>query len=742
MVRAVSDSAPDDVLRLRLRVEELEHELARVRREQAAARAQLDDVSRSRVWRAAAKAQGLARRARPDVVVAAAGGRATPGVTRIPLAGLLSETDGDARWTDEVVIDDVALPGLLADPPLEVTWRVIPRGRLRLRAFAGIRMAEALGNVGGVRFVAAVLDERGREVRRTERLVDPSGFREQRRWLPLKLDLGGLPATEHRLALRTELPNGASPEWAWAAWGDPVLLAGVPDPRGALGRARAVLSRDEDVGGPAVGAHPLVSFLVPVHDPAPELLERTIASVLAQTSPHWQLCLSDDGSTDPAVRAILERAAQDARVVLTRAEIAGGISAATNAALALATGEFVAPLDHDDTLEPGALAAVGARLTADPALDVVYTDNDKELPGGARFAASLKPDWSPEYLRACMYTLHLGVYRGALVEQVGGFRSEYDGAQDHDLVLRLADAEARIGHVPEVLHHWGVHAASTAQDADAKPEAFERGAAAVQDHLDRTGVLARAVRLPIPGRYRVVHDRDPDLVVDLVVPGPPLAPDALALLEADSRARVTVVAAGGTTWGELAAAGVAATTAPVVVLFEDRCVPVADDWLDELAGLVREPGIGAAGALVVDADGATVHAGVVLPRGVPLPVHPGADPDAEDPPPELTMVTNRSAAAGVVAFDRAALLAAGGVAPLDRLALVATTLRLDTRVVVTPHARMRLVGGPPRGAVLDPSELVDLAAGCGPDPFYNPGLWADRAAYVVPVARRRGGFTG
>jgi hypothetical protein len=205
---------------------------------------------------------------------------------------------------------------------------------------------------------------------------------------------------------------------------------------------------------------------------------------------------------------------------------------------------------------------------------------------------------------------------------------------------------------------------------------------------------------------------------------------------------VTVVATGGTTWGELAAAGVAETTAPVVVLFEEACVPEIEGWLDELAGLVREPGIGAAGALVVDGDGRTVHAGVALPRGVPLPVHPGADPDAEDPVPELTMVTNRSAAAGVVAFDRAALLAAGGVAPLDRLALVATTLRLDARVVVTPHARMRLVGGPPCGAVLDPAELADLAAGRGRDPFYNPGLWGDRAAHVVPVARRRGGFTG
>lgn len=776
MVRRVCDHAPEtgdpaaaehDVLRLRLRVEELQHELAQARREQAAARAQLDDLSRSRVWRATAKAHRLARRARPDVLVAASAGRVPAGVTRIPLAGMPVETDGGAtRWSDEIAIDDVGLPGLLADPPLTVSWRLVPRGRLRLRAFAGIRTAEALGNVGGVRFVAALLDEDGREVRRAERVVDPAGFPEQRRWLPVKLDLGGLPEREHRLVLITELPDGAQPEWAWAAWGDPVLLAGAPTPSARLGNARTLLRRDR---ASAPGPHPRVSFLVPVHDPAPALLERTIASVFAQTSPEWQLCLSDDGSTDPAVLALIARAAEDPRVAVTRAEQAAGISAATNAALGLATGEFVAPLDHDDTLAPDALAVVGARLAADPALDAVYTDNDKELPGGVRFAPALKPDWSPEYLRACMYTLHLGVYRRALVEQLGGLRSAFDGSQDHDLVLRLADAGARIGHVPQVLYHWGVHPGSAAQGEHAKPEAYERGRAAVEDHLRRTGVPAHAQTLPFAGRFRVVHESDPDLGADLIVPLPAgvteEAAAAIAALARDGRPgvrvtvvpgrgaapemgeRVTVLPAGPGVWGDLAAAGIAATAAPVVVLFEDLCTPDADGWLDELAGLVREPAIGAAGALVVDAAGRTVHAGVALPRGVPLAVHVGADLNAEDPAPELTMVTNRSAAAGVVAFDREALAAGGGVVRgMDRLALTATTLAVGAagpRIVLSPHARLRLAtAGPVRGAVLDVAEVTRIADGRGdrPDPFYNPNLWADRAAHVVPLALQRTGF--
>lgn len=729
----MSDPSPEDLLRLRLRVEELEHELHRAEREHAAVRAELDELSRSKVWRATARARGIARRVRPDVVVARAGGAVTPGVTRIPLAGLLAEADGETRWQDEIVIDGVALPGMLADPPLAVTWALVPRGRLRLRAFAGIRTGEARGNIGGVRFVAKVFDANGREVRRVERVVDPAGFPEQRRWLSVKLDLSGLPASEHRLVLATELPEGASPEWAWAAWGDPVLLAGTPDVRSLASRLRAGRGGSTS----ALGVPPSISVLMPVHDPDPAQLERTVASVLEQTAPAWQLCLSDDGSTDAEVRAILERAAADERVVLTRSDVARGISSATNAALELAAGEFVAPLDHDDTLEPDALLAVGARLAADPSIDVVYTDNDKALPGGARFAAALKPDWSPEYLRSCMYTLHLGVYRRALVERVGGFRSAFDGAQDHDLMLRLADAGARVAHVAEVLHHWGVHAGSTAQDADAKPEAFDRGAAAVQDHLDRTGLPARAIRLPVAGRYRVVHAHDPDATVDLLLPAHDGLPDKLS---ADPRVRVTRMDPGGI-WGERAAAAVAATDAQIVILCEDVCTPETDDWLDELIGLVRTPGVGAAAALVTDLEGRVVHAGVAFPRGVPLPVHPGADADANDAPPELTMVTNRTAAAGVVAFERSALLAAGGVRPFDRVALIATTLGLGERVVVSPHARLRLVGASSRGAVVDPGELAAVTRRGG-DPLYNPRLWADRASHVVPRAMQRGGFDG
>ena len=192
-------------------------------------------------------------------------------------------------------------------------------------------------------------------------------------------------------------------------------------------------------------------------------------------------------------------------------------------------------------------------------------------------------------------------------------------------------------------------------------------------------------------------------------------------------------------WGTLARAGVAATNAPLVVLSEELCAPLADEWLAELCGLAAEPGVAAAGALVVDGDGGVVHAGVALPRGVPLPVHPGAPTHGDDLAPELTVVTNRSAASGVVAGLRERF---DGLDPrADRHALAALTLGLTAsigRIVCTPHATLRVLGQP-RGTVAGIEELWAIAAARSRrrDPYYNPGLWADRAAHVVPAASAR-----
>jgi hypothetical protein len=758
----MSATRDEEELGLRLRVEQLEAELERVRGESVGRAALLDVAYRSRWWRAAERFEDLLLRLRRDPARAAAAGRGISGL-RVPLAGqrLAPRTGGGGRWEDAVTVAGVTLPALLADPPFESCYVVDLVPGTRIRAFAALRPGAWLGNRGGVRFVLRVDDVDGAPVAETQVTVDPAARAADRRWVEMALVAQA--AGVHRLVLRTEVPEGAEAAFAWAVWGDPVF-----DVPGAARDRAAPLRRPAE--SPGVPAQPCVSFLLPVHDPDVELLGAALRSVREQESDDWQLCVTDDGSADLRVRELLAEAAQDPRVVLTRHDESKGISAATNSALALARAPYVATLDHDDVLAPTAVETIARTVASVPGADMVYTDNDK-LSGNVRFAAALKPGWSPEYLRACMYTLHLAAYRTESVRELGGWRSEFDGAQDHDLVLRLAERGGTVVHVPELAYSWRVHAASAALGADAKPAAFERGCRAVQEHLDRTGIAATAERLPIAGRYRVVHALDAARSVSIVLPVDDDTPsealaDAVTGLIATHHeqlelvlavapgaeatvagltdgSRVRAVSAPERAWPVRAVAGVQAVRSEIVVVFEDPCAPETEDWLAELVGLVSEPHVAAAGGLVVDATGVVVHAGMAFPLGLPLPVHPDASAHGPDVADELTMVTNRSSAAGVVALARQDVLRPGAFpSRLDRLALAGLTYGLcapDRRVVVSPHARLRLTAPAARAHTVPLAEIGMFPAR-HPDPYYNPRFWPDRAAHVVPRRLRSAGL--
>src|SRR5207302_1808929 len=190
--------------------------------------------------------------------------------------------------------------------------------------------------------------------------------------------------------------------------------------------------------------------------------------------------------TDADVRvALAEFETLDPRIILMRRASNGGICAASQDALAQASGEFIALLDHDDLLAPRALSHVADVLAADTEIDYLYTDEDKVDGAGHHYDTFQKPEWSPERLRGQMYTAHLSVIRRALAVDVGGFRLGFDGSQDHDLVLRVTERARRVVHVPEVLYHWRVVPGSTAGDPRAKTYAWDAGRRAVQDQLDR-----------------------------------------------------------------------------------------------------------------------------------------------------------------------------------------------------------------------------------------------------------------
>lgn len=235
---------------------------------------------------------------------------------------------------------------------------------------------------------------------------------------------------------------------------------------------------------------PRFSILTPVYRTPPGVLRKMLRSVLRQSYGDWELCLVDDGSEDAAVREILDDAAADLRVRVSYREQNAGIVPASNDALAMARGEFVCLLDHDDELHPEALAEVAAAIDRTPEADYVYTDEDKINLSGRHSQPFFKPDWSPERLRTQMYTCHFSVLRRSLVEEVGGFDEEFEGSQDWDLVLKVTERARAIVHVPRVLYHWRILETSAAADEAAKPWAFQAGGRAVQAHCDRIGLPA------------------------------------------------------------------------------------------------------------------------------------------------------------------------------------------------------------------------------------------------------------
>jgi GT2 family glycosyltransferase len=230
---------------------------------------------------------------------------------------------------------------------------------------------------------------------------------------------------------------------------------------------------------------PLISVLVPTYNTDPGFLRDCLNSVRAQVYDKWELCIVDDGSPNDTVRSIIkEYAAKDSRIRYTFLEQNQHIARATNEAIALATGEFVALLDHDDLLWPNALYEVVKALNEDRGLDFLYTDEDKITEDRfEHLAPFFKPDWNPDFLRSVNYMAHFAVIRKEIVERIDGFREGYEGAQDWDLFLRITRVTQKIHHIPKIVYSWRVHRLSTAKGTQAKPYAVEAQRKALTDDL-------------------------------------------------------------------------------------------------------------------------------------------------------------------------------------------------------------------------------------------------------------------
>lgn len=487
---------------------------------------------------------------------------------------------------------------------------------------------------------------------------------------------------------------------------------------------------------------PTFSILVPVFLDAkkrigPQWLKRAVESVRAQVYPHWELCLADDASTDPALLRYLDRMPPDPRIKLARRPANGHICAATNTAADLATGEFVCLLDHDDELAPHALFAFAERLQRRPDADLIYSDEDKIDADGRRYDPQFKPDWSPELLLSYNYVNHFTVIRRRVFEAAGRFRPGFEGSQDHDLLLRVTERTDRVEHVPEILYHWRSLPDSTATAAGVKTYVHTSGRRAVAEALARRGVAAElyvppfAERLGLPVLALDGADDGPSVAV--IVSGEPGAArlTVRALRQATAyRGFTDYLVIDADPPAERLNRMAAGRTEDLLLFLDAGCEPADPRWLSRLVANLNVPGVGAAGGRVVDADGTVLDAGLVtgMCDGIaPAPAFAGLTADQISYYFYAEVTRNVSAVSGRCLLTRRDAFEQLGGFDARRyphsLWDVDYSLRLrgrGLRCVAVAGAELKYTGGA-RPDFL-PSELLALKRAHGrlPDPYHNP----------------------
>lgn len=397
---------------------------------------------------------------------------------------------------------------------------------------------------------------------------------------------------------------------------------------------------------------PKISILMPVFNSPEKWLRLAIDSVRNQIYDNWELCIADDCSTEPHVRSLLESyAASDARIKVVFRSANGHIAEASNSALELATGEYVAMLDHDDELREHALYMVVDELSRHPQSDFMYSDEDKITSYGMRFNPHFKSDWNPELFCGQMYTCHFSVFRAQLVRTVGGFRKGFDGAQDWDLTWRVVDAssEARIRHIPHVLYHWRVIEGSTAQSTASKPYVMAAQKRSVEEHLERTGEKGAQVEIlesisqlrvhfpvpePAPLVSIVIPTKDqlpllkrcvdgllfgtnyPSIEV-IIVDNNSVEPETLSYFEEvqrDSRVRV-VNDPLPFNFSRLNNQAVGLAKGELFAFLNNDLEVIGENWLREMVSHAVRKGVGAVGARLLYPNGLLQHAGIIIGIG-------------------------------------------------------------------------------------------------------------------------------
>jgi GT2 family glycosyltransferase len=524
---------------------------------------------------------------------------------------------------------------------------------------------------------------------------------------------------------------------------------------------------------------PLISVVLPVYETPEVYLRAAIDSVRAQLYPHWQLCIADDASRAPHVRAVLEHYRTiDRRIEVCYRRDNGHISAASNSALALAKGEFVALLDHDDVLPEHALYLVAQAVIEHPELDLIFSDEDKIDAEGRRFDPYFKPDWNPDLVLSQNMFSHFGVFRRSLIEAVGGFRQGYEGSQDYDLVLRAAarTSPRRIHHIPHVLYHWRAIAGSAALGPQEKSYAIDRARLAIADLLTTQRIDAQVVAAAVPHFHRVRYALRAPPPVSVVIP----ARDEIALLrscvtglldrtdypkleiiiidsqsrERDTHAyfadlatdpRVRVIDYDKPfNYAAINNFAAALASGSMLCLLNNDIEVIHADWLREMVSHAVRPGIGGVGAMLYYPDDRIQHAGTILGiSGVAAHAHRWRRRGTPGYFGRAMLIQNLSAVTAACFVVPAKVYAEIGGFDERNLAVafndVDLCLRIGERgyrIVWTPHAELYHHESASRGPDTDPdkrgrfvAEVAYMQRRWGAllqhDPCYNPNFWLE-----------------
>ena len=396
---------------------------------------------------------------------------------------------------------------------------------------------------------------------------------------------------------------------------------------------------------------PLFSLVVPAYCTKERFFREMIDSVIAQTYENWELCIADASDREPVSgeRSVGEivRDYDDDRIRYKKLEKNEGIAQNSNAAMAMAHGDYIALIDHDDLIAPHALYRL-AECIAKTGADVLYTDEDKITEDNSKhFQPHFKPDFNPDLLRSNNYITHLLVVRRSLAEKVGGFRPEFDGAQDYDFIFRLTEKAERIGHVPEVLYHWRTSESSTADNPMSKTYAYEAGKRAIEEHLVRSNIAGTVEILPDFGFYRVRYPVQGEPLVSIIIPNKDSASMLRSCIESVCESSYTnfeiVVIENGSAERETFEYYKELSEDPrirlvrwkkpfnysainnygvrfakgeyLLFLNNDVRAEITPDWLSEMLGVCQREDVGIVGARLYYPNNKTQHAGIVIGIG-------------------------------------------------------------------------------------------------------------------------------